>query len=85
MTNKWLKTGGLKSETEGFIVASQDQAIKTKYYWGKILKDCTNATCPICGQETVDHIVAGCPELAKSEYIHTHNKAAVYLHWNICK
>ena len=32
MTNKRLKTDGLKSETEGFIVASQDQAIKTNCY-----------------------------------------------------
>jgi len=29
--------------------------------------------------------VAGCPELAKIEYLHRHNKAATYLHWNICK
>jgi len=34
---------------------------------------------------TNDHIVAGCPELAKTDYLHRHNKAATYLHWNICK
>ena len=27
MTNQWLKSGGLKSETEGFIIAVQDQLI----------------------------------------------------------
>ena len=32
MTYQWLKSGGLKSETEGFIIAAQDQAIKTNYY-----------------------------------------------------
>ena len=31
-------------------------------------------------QKTIDHIVAGCPELAKTEYLHRHNKAATYLH-----
>ncbi|XP_068753285.1 uncharacterized protein [Montipora capricornis] len=43
--------------------------------------------CRICGQfqETLDHIVAGCPELAKTEYLHRHDKAAPYLHWNLCK
>ena len=42
--------------------------------------------CRICGQfqETIDHIVAGCPQLAKAEYLHRHNKAATYLNWNIC-
>ena len=42
--------------------------------------------CRICGQiqETIDHIVAGCPQLAKTEYLHRDNKAATYLHWNIC-
>ena len=42
--------------------------------------------CRICGQfqETIDHIVAGCPQLTKTEYLHRHNKAATYLHWNIC-
>ena len=43
--------------------------------------------CRICGQYqgTIDHIVAGCPELAITEYLHRHVKAASYLHWNICK
>ena len=35
--------------------------------------------------ETTDHLVSGCPELAKTEYIHCHNKAAAHMHWKICK
>ena len=86
-TNKWLKTSGLKSETEGFIIAAQDQCIKTNYYRNKILKDGCNPMCRICSQhlETIDHVVSGCPELAKTEYIHRHNKAAMYIHWKLCK
>ena len=30
-THKWRRTAGLKSETEGFIIAAQDQCIKTNY------------------------------------------------------
>ena len=87
MSNGWLKSGGLKSKMEGFIIAAQDQAIKTNYYRSNIINNSTDAMCRICGQfqETIDHIVAGCPELAKTEYLHRHDKAASYLHWNICK
>ena len=34
--------------------------------------------------ETIDHIVSGCPELAKTEYIHRHDKAASYIYWKVC-
>ena len=59
----------------------------TNYYRSNIRNDGTDPMCRICGQfqETIDHIVAGCPELAKTEYLHRHDKAASYLHWNICK
>ena len=66
--NQWLKSGGLKSEMEGFIIAAQDQVIKTNYYRRNILNNGTDPMCRICGhyQETIGHIVAGCPELAKN-------------------
>ena len=50
MTNQWLKTAGLKSKTESFIIAAQDHAIKTNYCGSKILKDGTDSICRICGQ-----------------------------------
>lgn len=86
-SNKWLKTAGLKAETEGLIIAAQDQAIKTKYLQAKIIKDGSDPNCRICGRflETVDHITSGCPELAKTEYLHRHNRVASYVHWSICK
>ena len=31
-SHNWQSTPGLKSETEGFIIAAQDQCIKTNYY-----------------------------------------------------
>ena len=57
MTNKWLKSGGLKTETEGFIIAAQYQAIKTNYYRRNILNDGTDPMSRICGQyqETIDN------------------------------
>ena len=43
--------------------------------------------CWLCGRfdETSDRLVSGCPELARTEYIHRHNKAAAHMQWKICK
>ena len=86
-TNKWLKSIGLKAETECLIIAAQDQSLATRSYHHRIMKDGTDPQCRICGkyEETINHIISGCPELAKTEYIHRHDKAASYLHWEICK
>ena len=34
---------------------------------------------------TIDHLVSGCPELAKTEYIHRQHKTTAHIHWKICK
>ena len=46
----WLSKGDLKAETEGEIVAAQDQAIQTKYYVTKILNTETDSKCRLCQQ-----------------------------------
>ncbi|CAH3171450.1 unnamed protein product [Porites evermanni] len=75
-THRWLKAAGLKAETEGFIIAAQDQSLATScWYQHNILKK----------PDTIDQLVSGCPELAKNEYIHRFNKAAAHMHWKICK
>ena len=84
-TNDWLKGTGLKAETEGLIIAAQDQSLATRLYHHRIIKDGTNPLCRLCNKydESIDHILAGCPELAKTEYIKRHNNAAAYMHWKI--
>ena len=83
-TNKWLSSN-LKGETEGLLVAAQDQAINTRNYQKVICGQQVESKCRMCSQheETVDHILSGCEVLAKTEYITRHNKAAAYLHWRI--
>ena len=51
------------------------------------MKDGTDPLCRICTkqQETIDHLISGCPELAKVEYTQRHNNVAFYIHWGICK
>ncbi|XP_078357225.1 uncharacterized protein LOC144642106 [Oculina patagonica] len=85
-TNQWLKSSGLKAETEGFIIAAQDQSLATRSYHARIIKDGTSPLCRMCNKydETIDHIVSGCPELSKTEYTHRHDKAAAYIHWKVC-
>ena len=87
-THRWPKAVGLQAETEGFIIAAQDQSLPTLWYQCNILKKPdVDPKCRLCGRfdETIDHLVSGCPELAKTEYIRRHNKAAEHTHWMICK
>ena len=72
-TNKWLTSVGLKAETEGLIIAAQDQSLATRLYHSNIIKHGTNPLCRMCGKldESVDHVIAGCPELAKTEYMNS--------------
>ena len=87
-THRWLKAAGLKAETEGFIIATQDQSLPTRWYQHNILKKPdVDPKCRLCGRfdETIDHLVSGCPELAKTEYTRRHNKAAAHTHLKVCK
>ena len=81
-TNNWLKGTELKAETEGLIIAAQDQSLATRLYHHKIIKDGTSPLCRLCNRydERIDHILSGCRELAKTEYIKRYNNAAVYMH-----
>ena len=74
----WLKGKGLKAQTESLTIAVQDQSLATKLYHHKIIKDGTNPLCRLCNKydESINHLVAGCPELAKTDYIKRHNNAA---------
>ena len=82
------KAAGLKAETERFIIAAQDQSLPTRWYHHNILKKPdVDPKCSLCGRfrETLDHLVSGCPELAKTEYIHRQHKTTAHMHWKICK
>ena len=75
---QWMKYVGLKGETEGLVVAAQDQALKTRYYSKHIMKEGTMDKCRMCHQmpETAEHIMAGCHKLAATQYLDRHNKVA---------
>ena len=70
-THQWLRSSGLKAETEGFIIAAQDQSLFTRNYQANILKNGADPKCRFCDQhtETIDHLVSGCTVLAPTEYV----------------
>ena len=86
-TWNWLKQGILKKETEGLILAAQDQALRTNVIKAKIDKSQEISLCRLCGKwdETVSHIVSECEKLAQKEYKRRHDKVALAIHWDLCK
>lgn len=86
-TYQWLISGQLKKETEGLIVAAQDQALRTNCIKVKIDKQQGSPMCRLCGskEETVDHLISSCSKIAQTDYKSRHDKVAANLHWSLCK
>lgn len=86
-SNAWLVAGELFSETEGFMVAIQDQVIHTKNYMKHIIKDpnIQNDSCRRCRRkpETIQHVISGCSEMSQTDYLHRHNQVAAIIHQNL--
>ena len=87
LSTQWLNSAGLKGETEGLILAAQDQSLATNNYQKMVSKTKNDDKCRVCKSkpETIDHIVAGCSLLAPTEYLKRHNEIGKYLHWNVCR
>lgn len=76
----YLKAGYLFPETEGRLLAIQDQVVPTRSY----LKNIARQQLPtdLCGQgrEHIQHVTSGCPILAPREYTDRHNQMAKIYH-----
>ena len=83
----WIKTRYLKKDTEGLLMAAQDQALPTRNYKVNIMKEGGTVKCRMCGErdETIMHILSECSKLAQTEYKKRHDKVATLLHWELCK
>ena len=78
----WLRQY-LQSEIEFTILAEQDQVIATRVIEAKVMhKSIPSLMCRVCGlaEETVVHLLAACPTLATTAYLHHHNLVAAMIH-----
>ncbi|XP_039276282.1 uncharacterized protein LOC111058333 [Nilaparvata lugens] len=85
-SNAWLWHRDLFIETEGFLVAIQDQVIATKNYQRHIMKlPINDDSCRRCGlaSETIQHIMSACQSLAATDYLKRHNAVAGILHQDL--
>lgn len=85
-SNKWLTQADLFLETEGFMIAIQDQVIATANHRKYILKEANvNDACRRCNEapETIQHITGGCRVLAPTNYLQRHDNVAKIVHQKI--
>lgn len=83
--NAWLRKSSLFAETEGFVIAIQDQVIATRNYQKHIEKKDIGDSCRLCHHmpETIQHITSSCSILANSDYLHRHNTAVKIVHQHL--
>ena len=83
----WLQNGDLKMETEIFIVAAQNESIRTNLVKAKIGKSQGDTLCRVCRNvdEGIDHIVSGCSKLAQKEYKRRHDNLGKIVHWKLAR
>lgn len=82
----FLGSGGLRSETEGFILACQDGVFNTLVYRSRVMDmEVPDINCRACHKapETLMHLLSSCGVYAVSAYIHRHNAALRVLYYHI--
>ena len=73
-TNQWLSSSSLKGESEGFMLAAQDQILAKRMCQAKILKNGADSKCQLRthSEETIDNMISVCPTIVSTEYLQRH-------------
>lgn len=88
-SNYWLVSGKMFPETEGFLLAIQDQTIPTRNYLKYIIKDPSIQSdrcrygCQV--QESIQHLTGGCQAFAATEYKERHDSVGKILHQELAQ
>ena len=74
------ENGELKKETEGFLIATQDQTLRINAFKAKIDKVTEDSKCRLCQKkdETVDQLISSCSKIAQTDYRERHNKLSSF-------
>nr|CAH7715135.1 unnamed protein product [Callosobruchus chinensis] len=86
LTFSFLRSSGLKSETEGFIMACQDGVFNTLVYRSRVMGvNVPDARCRACRQApvTLMHLLSACRTYAGTAYVHRHNAALRVLYYHL--
>ena len=83
----WQRKGNLKKETEYFLIAARDNAIRTNDIKARIDKTQQNSKCRLCGdkEETINHIISECSKLAQKKYKGRYDWVGKVIHWEMHK
>ena len=84
-THKWLKSAELKAETEGFIVAAQDQSLFTRNFQANYLHNGADPRCRFSNTSTgtINHLISECTIFSPNKYRNRHNRVGQYTHRKI--
>ncbi|XP_074026348.1 uncharacterized protein isoform X1 [Leptinotarsa decemlineata] len=84
LTFAFLRSSGLESETEGFIMACQDGVFNTSVYRSRVMGiEVHDTRCRACREtpETLMHLLLACPAYAVLVCMHRHNAALRVLYY----
>ena len=86
-TWKWLKGGYITKNMEGFLLAAQEQALRTRWFRSYIQKEDVSPKCRVCNEEleTVRHLSSGCKKLSTGPYKRRHDRMGLRVYWELCK
>ena len=81
-TQRWIKKGYLKKETEGLIFAGQVKALRMNWKRKNIDDQQVLEKCRICEEidESITHLFAECKKLAQKEHKQRNNNVARIVH-----
>ena len=86
-TWRWLRNRYLKAETEGMILAAQEQTLRTRAIQAGIDKREVSPLCRMCGKapETAMYIVSAYSKIAQTWFPERHDRVAARVHWELSR